>query len=758
MELPSASAHPAPPASPTAGRGRRARLRRAEDEVARLSTLLDHGATALLVVSRDGTIQDAAAAVDEVLGCDANDLIGANLVDRIHTDDAGRLLDAFTELAARPGHRVHGVVVRHRTDAGRWRHVELGLADRRLDAAVGALVLSARDVTEERATTAQLERAVERQAGVAELGRRALEGAGPATLAREAVRIVRRTLDVDGCELWRAVPAERLLLLEAATGATRGQAGEITLSADDPVPAAVAVDERRAVVVDDLATDPRIAAPPHLETVGAVSSLAVPVTGRYRAYGALAVHSTRRHVFTPDDTRFVQSIANALALALERRRAEDETRHQALHDSLTSLPNRLLLVHRIDGAIERAEGERPDLAVLAIDLDHFKLINDSLGHQTGDLVLEEVARRLRQVVRPGDLVARLDGDEFALLCEDVGSIDRVEAIALRVLAVLDRPIHLADRDLHVTASVGVAVPTGWPITATSLLRDVDTALYQAKDRGRNGWALFDEAHRRRALARLEVEHDLRRALDADELVVHYQPVIDVASGEAVSVEALVRWQHPTRGLVPPGEFIPVAEQTGLIERLGEVVLRAACAQLRSWRDDAGMPQLLMAVNLSARQLLRPGLASEVGEILDAAGIEPADVCLEITESALLAQDESATAAVRALKALGVRIAVDDFGTGYSSLSHLTQLPVDVLKIDRSFISGIDADAHDRALVRSIVGLAHDLGITAVAEGVETGAQLATLASIGCDQAQGYLIARPAPAGDLDLGRRVGGAG
>jgi diguanylate cyclase (GGDEF)-like protein/PAS domain S-box-containing protein len=734
------------------GQSRRTRLRSALEEVDRLRELLDHGAAAVLVVGRDGEILDAVAAVDDELGWTPEAVIGHHLADRVHPDDTGRLLDAFAELATHPGERVHGVVVRHRTPTSRWRHVRLDLDDRR-DAAVGAVVVTARDVTEERATTAELERAVERQAAVAELGRRALEGAGPSALAREAVRIVRRTLDVGGCELWRHLPSEGLLLLEAASGGSRADAGRVTVAGDDPVPPAVAVEERRAVVVDDLGADPRLAAPPHLESAGAVSMLAVSVTGRFASYGALSVHTDRRRIFTPQDTRFLQSIANALALALERRRAEDETRHLALHDPLTSLPNRTLLVDRLEGVLDRSPASRPDLAVLAVDLDHFKVVNDSLGHDTGDEALRAIARRLRDVVRPGDLVARLDGDEFALLCEHVGSIDRVEAIAARVLAELDRPIALHDRELHVTASVGIAVPNGRPTTAASLLRDVDTALYQAKDRGRNGWAVFDESHRRRALHRLEIEHDLRRALAADELVVHYQPVLEVATGDVVGVEALVRWEHPTRGLVSPGEFIPVAEQSGLIEQLGDVVLRQACAQARAWADDERLPELVLAVNLSARQLLRPDLAAEVGEVIAAAGLEPGRVCLEITESALLAEDASATGAVRALKALGVGIAVDDFGTGYSSLSHLTQLPVDVLKIDRSFIDGIDGDPHDRAMVRSIVGLAHDLGLVAVAEGVETGAQLATLAAIGCDHAQGFLIARPVPADDLELGHR-----
>jgi diguanylate cyclase (GGDEF)-like protein/PAS domain S-box-containing protein len=716
----------------------------------RLVSLLEESHVAVAVLDSRGCYLELGPRAVDILGWSEDSLLGAPAVDRIDGADRGRISDLIQLVGSEPGSRRDGIRTRHRTADGRWIDLELTIANRVGDQSIQALVLCAKDVSSHVAATSELEASLEQQVGVAQLGRRALEGADPTLLALEAVTIIRRTMGVDGVELYRHVASEELLLLETALGPTRELSGLITIGADERVPESLAIHERRTVVVDDLPSDPRFEVPPHLRAGGPHSMLSVPVTGPHRPYGALSVHSARRRIFMPDDTVFVQSIANALGLVLDRRRAEEETLHRAFHDGLTGLPNRTLFVHRLQRTLERWGVRASSVGVFVVDLDHFKVINDSLGHELGDALIIEVANRLRDCVRPGDMVARLGGDEFALMCEDATSIERVESMASRIAEELDVPIEIAGRAIHVSASVGIALPSSPNATAASLLRDADVALYQAKDRGRGGYALFEETHRAQAVTRLETESELRRALPAGELRVHYQPTVDLTSGRTTGAEALVRWIHPTRGMIRPTEFIPIAEQTDLIDLVGTWVLREACRQLAEWSSDPVTSSLTVAVNLSARQLCQPRLASEVALVISQLGVDPSKLCLEITESALMIDLDRAIHAVRELKTLGLRIAVDDFGTGYSSLSYLTRLPVDVVKIDRSFIAAIAHDDQDRAVTRGIIDLAHSLRLTVVAEGVETDEQLILLHQMGCDEAQGYLFARPDVASAIRL--------
>jgi diguanylate cyclase (GGDEF)-like protein/PAS domain S-box-containing protein len=708
----------------------------------RLVSLLEESDVAVAALDTAGRYLDLGPRAVQILGWPEASLLGSPAIDRIDAADRGRIGELIALVASEPGSRRDGIRTRHRAADGGWIDLELSIANRVDDVSIQAIVMCAKDVSSHVAATSELEASLEQQVGVAQLGRRALEGADPTLLALEAIAIIRRTMGVDGVELYRHVASEELLLLEAALGPTRELAGLITIGSDECVPEVQSILERKTVVVDDLPTDQRFEIPPHLRFGGPHSTLSVPVTGPHRPYGALSVHSARRRLFMPDETVFVQSIANALGLALDRRRAEEETLHRAFHDALTGLPNRTLFVHRLQRALERTSVLPSRVGVFVVDLDHFKVINDSLGHELGDALLIEVAGRLRDCVRPGDMVARLGGDEFALMCEDATDTDRVESIAERIAEGLDAPIEIAGRAIHVRASVGVALPTSTNATAASLLRDADVALYQAKDRGRGGHAIFEETHRALAVTRLETESELRRALPAGELRVHYQPTVNLESGCTTGAEALVRWAHPTRGMIRPTEFIPIAEQTDLIDTVGRWVLKEACRQLAEWSAEPATAMLSVAVNLSARQLCQPGLTSEVALVIGQLGIDPAKLCLEITESALMVDLDRAIQAVRELKTLGLRIAVDDFGTGYSSLSYLTRLPVDVVKIDRSFISAIAHDDQDRAITRGIIDLAHSLRLEVVAEGVETDEQRALLQEMGCDLAQGFLFARP----------------
>ena len=423
----------------------------------------------------------------------------------------------------------------------------------------------------------------------------------------------------------------------------------------------------------------------------------------------------------------------------ERKAAELELAHQALHDALTGLPNRVLFLDRLKHALARSKRRGAGAtAVFFLDVDRFKLVNDSLGHDAGDELLVDVARRLGDVLRPADTVARFGGDEFTVLCEDVADGDEAEAIAGRIVDVFAEPFVLAGGEIFLSTSVGIALAGGPDELPEDLIRDADAAMYRAKERGKARFEVFDEDMRAHAVRRLEMESALRRALERGELRVHYQPLCEVAGGEVVGCEALVRWEHPERGLLAPAEFVPLAEETGLILPLGEWVLRAACLAAAGWP-----PGWEVAVNLTARQLAQPDLVGVVSSALEDAGLAPGRLCLELTESAVLGAGAAET--LRALKALGVRLAIDDFGTGWSSLGHLRSFPLDVVKLDRSFVAGLGTIARDDAIAAAVISLAHALGLRTIAEGVETPAQRAMLERLGCDAAQGYLLGRPTAA-------------
>ncbi len=445
------------------------------------------------------------------------------------------------------------------------------------------------------------------------------------------------------------------------------------------------------------------------------------------------------------------AMVDADALAAERREAKEELRRQALHDPLTALPNRTLFLDRLTLAVDRASLRGTSAAVLFCDLDHFKLVNDSLGHAAGDAVLTQLARRLSDLLRPGETVARFGGDEFTVLSEDLVSEEQALSAASRVADAIRAPIRVSDTEVHMTASIGIAMSPQHSDRPDRLLQDAEAAMYLAKEQGRDHHAMFEPAERDRSTARLRMESDLRRAISENQLLLHYQPTIDLRARHAVvGVEALLRWRHPSRGLVAPEDFVPIAEETGLIEPIGRWVLTHACRQVAEWDRSGEHGYLMVAVNLSARQLLLPDTADVISSVLDDSGVDAARLCLEITETALLSDLESSVGALRTLKDLGVGIAIDDFGTGYSSLSYLKQLPVDIVKIDRSFVGGLGSNRDDRVIVESVISLAHSLGLVAIAEGVETAEQLAELTSLDCDLAQGFYLARPAAAANIDL--------
>jgi diguanylate cyclase (GGDEF)-like protein/PAS domain S-box-containing protein len=432
----------------------------------------------------------------------------------------------------------------------------------------------------------------------------------------------------------------------------------------------------------------------------------------------------------------------------ERKALEERLRHQALHDHLTGLPNRTLLMDRVSHALVRAERRETKVAVLFMDLDNFKYVNDSLGHEAGDRLLVEVAERLRDCLRAEDTVARLGGDEFAILLEDLEREQEASAVAGQVAQTLQPPILIDDREIFVTTSIGVAFGTCREDRPEVLLREADVAMYRAKAGGKDHHAVYQPEMGELSSQRLTLEGDLRRALEREELKVYYQPKVLVETGKIVALEALTRWEHPERGLLLPTDFVPLAEETRLIIPIGWWVLEEACRQVKEWQKlYPSDPPLAVNVNLSARQFYDPDLVRKVAGVLEETALDPSSLVLEITEGTAMEEAFSTTATLGALKGLGVKLAIDDFGTGYSSLSYLKRFPVDTIKIDRSIVEGLGRDRGDSAIVSATITLAHALGLEVIAEGVETDEEATELQALGCNFGQGYYWWTPQPAGE-----------
>jgi diguanylate cyclase (GGDEF)-like protein len=439
----------------------------------------------------------------------------------------------------------------------------------------------------------------------------------------------------------------------------------------------------------------------------------------------------------------------AVGAAYELSALRDASRRlaaDAFVDRLTGLATRSHFLDRVEEARGRSRQSGLTVAVMFVDVDRFAAVNDSLGYAQGDRLLASAGDRIRKVLRQGDIAARVGGDEFAVLCEGVGGRDEPVAVAERIALALTPPFVLDGREVFVSASVGISLDWGEPVPAEDLLLDAAAAVRQARERGRGRWELFDQALRDAAVRRMETRSALYRALDRNELCLHYQPVVSSATRQPIGVEALVRWEHPDLGLVPPDQFVPVAEETGLIVPIGSWVLRHACSQLADWQRRLSLPEgFRVSVNLSAAQLQEPALVGEVADVVADTGVGATSLTLEITESMLLEDAETLIATLRTLRTTGVSIAVDDFGTGWSALSYLKRLPLDVIKVDRSFVAGLLTVRADRAIADAVVGVARALDLDAVAEGVETAEQFEAVRDLGCTAAQGFYFSRPLPA-------------
>ncbi|RZI44800.1 EAL domain-containing protein [Herbaspirillum sp. HC18] len=517
-------------------------------------------------------------------------------------------------------------------------------------------------------------------------------------------------------------------------------------------PVGTAIRTGRLQIIEDFLNNP-LTAPWHdaARERGYLAVIALPLTSKGRVFGALAVYSGDASTFTEDEVRLLYELANDLAFGIEtlrtrteREAAEEKLAFLAHHDPLTHLPNRMLLRDRFDRAVAAAERAHAGIAVLMMDLDNFKRVNDGLGHNVGDQLLLRVVERLQKCIRDADTISRHGGDEFVVLLHSVNDSGVVSRVAQSILDTIAEPFEIGAETISTSLSIGISLYPNDGRDFDTLLKNADTALYHAKDNGRDTYHFFSASMNVDALARMQLHGSLRKAVKNQEFLLHYQPQIDIASGALIGMEALVRWQRGDEGLVPPGRFIPLAEESGLIVPIGEWVLNEACRQAKAWQEE-GMPPLPVAVNLSAQQFKRGDILDTVMYALNQSGLEPHLLELELTESALLHDTTTVMETLHRLRKIGVQLSIDDFGTGYSSLAYLKRLSVNKLKIDQSFVRDVPGDADDAAIVKAIIQLGHALQLPVIAEGVESEEQLAFLRDNGCDQAQGYLVSRPLPA-------------
>ena len=686
----------------------------------RWRTMVQNISDTITVVDGHGKIVSTTGQTKDILGYPVGWWDDRHLFDLAHPDDLERATEMFELVKAVKGKELSAEIRARRRDGG-WATLEITGVNLLDDPAVNGIVITTRNVTQNRRN----QRLLANQARILEN----VAGGG--------------SLDDTFQELVK-------MIQELMSGSTA-----------------------QVLVPDGEQLVPRTPTPVVLSGDGVfVGTVLDPRTGVVQAVLAVDPHG---HPITDGDERVLETAQRLISIAIERQGAEARLIHQGLHDQLTGLPNRTLLVDRLEHAVIRARHIDHQVAVLFIDLDRFKVVNDSLGHVAGDQLLTLFSERLRRLVRPEDTVARFGGDEFVVVCEHGNGPTVIVSIAERLERSMADAFRLDDgTDVFLTVSMGMAA--GDTADAAGLLRNADAAMYRAKELGRNRLEVFDDAMRATALRRLTVGTDLRRAIERKELVVHYQPVLSI-DGKVRGAEALVRWQHPDLGLLPPSHFISVAEEIGLVGALGEQVLGQALTDVTRWRSEPGDVPFILSTNLSARQVSEPGLRDRVQQALAQHSVDPRHLCLELTESVLMEDLDHVAEVLTDLKGLGIRLAIDDFGTGWSSLTYLHRLPVDQVKIDRSFVQDLGSQDHvtqerlagadgrprqGQAIVAAVLGMAHALGLEVVAEGVEDPRQLAYLEELGCDLAQGFLFSGPLPPDQfgrfLDRSRSAAGDG
>ncbi len=609
------------------------------------------------------------------------------------------------------------------------------------------VVETARDLSARLRRRQVLQRQAVQHQLLAQFGQLALENPSLPELMTEAVEVVRSGLEVTLCRLLEASANDRELLHVAGAGWQPDWLRRPVFDAVAETQDHFVLGARESLVVANLQTEQRLQPSPILAAHDVRSMVEVLVCGTGGAYGVLGAYDVEPGRFSAESAHFLQSVSNTLATAIERKHAEDRLTYMAQFDALTELPNRSMFLDRLGHTMVVADRDRMAVGVLFVDIDRFKVVNDTLGHAVGDDLLVQIGERLRGAVRPGDTVGRLGGDEFAVALTHLARPDDAANVAQKIVDALALPFQLGAHEVYVSASIGVGLYPTDGREPDTLLKSADTAMYRAKEAGRNAYQFYMPEMNERALARMHLESQLRGALDRGEYLLHYQPKLCLASGEISGFEALLRWQPTGGDLVSPADFVPLLEDTGLIVPVGEWVVATVCTQIRQWQD-SGLVVPPVAVNLSARQFRQKNLAAVIGGIVQRCGVAPDLLELELTESSLMSDSEGAVQALHDMKRLGIRLSVDDFGTGYSSLAYLKRFPLDALKIDRAFIRDVTTDAGDATIALTIINLARSLRLKVVAEGVETEAQFNFLRAHGCDDMQGYYFSRPLPVAQI----------
>ena len=670
----------------------------------RFKALVSNAADIIVVTDQAGMMQYVSPAFDRILGRSADPYRDESLGTFMHPDDLERIAEEFPPLLEDPS-RVLTTTVRSRDADGRWRHFEATITNRLDDPDVRGIVGNLHDITDLREAHERFRSAfVNAPIGMA-------------------------MADLEG----------RIIRANPAMGDIVGRRPEDLVG----------------VSVHDLThPDDRETSRAEMQRLASSGATGYQIEKRYIHYDGHEIWVSVSVSCVQDDQQRPLYLIGQIEDVTERRALRERLAFAAIHDPLTGLPNRELFMDRLEVALRRATRGGHRVAVIFVDLDRFKLINDSLGHDVGDQALRAVADRLRSVMRGSDTLARFGGDEFTVLCDEVTDDSDAIEVAQRLVQVMGQPLALESGEVFVSLSVGIALSTGAE-QGSMTLRNADIAMYRAKDRGPSRIEVYREDDEHHVVSRLQTSNELHRALERDELELHYQPFVDLHTESLVGMEALVRWQHPTRGLLLPQEFIPLAEDSGLILPVGNWVLREACRQVATWharRTEAGLDNVLVniSVNVSAVQLADPGFPDQVARAIEESGIDPDRLWLEITESTLMRDADEAVVVLQAFRDLGLHLEIDDFGTGYSSLSYLQRFPVESLKIDRSFVAELDKRSDSAAIVRAIIGLGDSLGMPIIAEGVERRAQVTKLQSLGCHLAQGFLFGRPRPARSLGI--------
>jgi diguanylate cyclase (GGDEF)-like protein/PAS domain S-box-containing protein len=663
----------------------------------------------------------------------------------VHPDDRSRVRQALDE--HRGDRRPFETELRLRLKSGehRWFRAR---GREEFDATGRAMSMagSMTDITDRKLAEAASSRHAMQQGLIAELGQFALKNPPLNELASHAIAVVTRGLAAEFCRLLVAEADDKSLMLMGAEGWEPDWIAKRHYDAAEETEDRFIIGVREAVLVEDFTTESRFKASPVLTAHGIRAGAEMLICGAQNSYGMLGIYSRRAGQFTWENITFLRGITNILASSMDRSIADERLTYLAQFDALTGLPNRSMFLERLWHTIADGDHGKRQAGVIFVDLDRFKLVNDTLGHGAGDGLLLQVALRLLSCVRCEDIVGRLGGDEFAIALAGIEDAADAGAISQGILSALAEPFELAGREIYISASLGIGIYPSNGMDPVTLLKNADTAMYRAKESGRNTFEFYVPQMNERAVERLRIETELRGALERGEFLLHYQPKADIASQEISGFEALLRWQHPERGLVAPGEFISILEETGLIIPVGEWVIRTVCHQLNAWKA-ANLPLRPVAINLSARQFMHANLDAIVGEILLATGVAAHLLEFELTESILMTDSEASVRILKNLKNFGIRLSVDDFGTGYSSLAYLRRFPLDALKIDRAFIRDVCTDADGAAIVLAIINLAHCLKLYVVAEGVETDAQYHFLRRHGCDELQGYYFSRPKTADD-----------